>query len=154
VMWDDLLATAAFITLYAVRFDSHTRELSFVNGGHHPALLRHADGTVEDLDSFGMPLGLLPDPPYEEGTRILDPGDLVVIFSDGIVEARGSDATMYGTPRLRDLVANAGTGSADALLASLREDLRQFLSGAVQDDDVTLVVLKVESPGSDRSLSP
>jgi sigma-B regulation protein RsbU (phosphoserine phosphatase) len=109
---------------------------------------------VEDLDSFGMPLGLLPDPPYEEGSRILEPGDLVVMFSDGIVEARSPDATMYGTPRLRQLVSKAGTGSADALLTSLREDLLQFQAGAIQDDDVTLVVLKVEASESDRSLVP
>jgi sigma-B regulation protein RsbU (phosphoserine phosphatase) len=152
VMWDDLLATAAFITMYAASFDSCTRELTFVNCGHHPALLRHDDGSVEDLDSFGMPLGLLPDPPYEEGSRILEPGELVVMFSDGIVEARAPDASMYGTPRLRQLVSKAGTGSADDLLASLREDLLQFQSGAIQDDDVTLVVLKVESSESDRGL--
>ena len=95
-----------------------------------------------------MPLGLLPDPPYEEGTRVLDPGDLVVIFSDGIVEARAPDTMMYGTPRLRELVSRAGTGTAEALLASLLADLGEFQAGAAQDDDVTLVVLRVASPGS------
>jgi sigma-B regulation protein RsbU (phosphoserine phosphatase) len=154
VMWEDLLATGVFITLFAVSFDSSTRQLSYVNGGHHPALLRHPDGSVEDLDSFGMPLGLVPDPSYEEGLRVLEPGDLVVMFSDGIVEARAPDSMMYGTQRLRELVANAGTGSADALLASLLDDLHDFMAGAVQDDDVTLVVLQVEPQGcQERRLS-
>ncbi len=154
VMWDDLVATAVFITLYAVRFDSRSRELRYVNGGHHPALLRHLDSSVEDLDSDGMPLGLLPDPPYEEGIRILEPGDLLVMFSDGIVEARAPDTTMYGTQRLRELVAKAGTGSADELLASILEDLGDFRAGVAQDDDVTLVVLQVALPGcSGRTLA-
>jgi serine phosphatase RsbU (regulator of sigma subunit) len=150
VMWDDLVATAAFITLYAVRFDSSTRELTYVNGGHHPALLRHLDGSVEDLDADGMPLGLLSDTPYQEVTRVLEPGDLVVMFSDGIVEASAPDATMYGTQRLRQLVANAGPGSAEATLATLLADLKEYLAGAVQDDDVTVVVLQVAPFAGER----
>ncbi len=150
VMWDDLVATAVFITLFAVRYDPSTRQLGYVNGGHHPALLRHRDGSVEELDSDGMPLGLIADPPYEEGSRMLEPGALVVIFSDGIVEARAPDATMYGTPRLRELVAKQGNGSAGALVRSLLDDLDRFRGGVTQDDDVTVVVLRVDSP-NDRA---
>jgi serine phosphatase RsbU (regulator of sigma subunit) len=145
VMWDDLVATAVFITLFAVQYESASRRLRYVNCGHHPALLRHPDGSVEELDSDGMPLGLLPDPPYEEGEQVLEPGALVMIFSDGIVEARDPDATMYGTARLLELVAKAGNGSAEDLVTSVLDDLDHFRAGAAQDDDVTLVVLRVDS---------
>lgn len=152
VMWDDLVATGVFITLFAVRYNSASRSLGYVNGGHHPALLRHPDGSVEELDSEGMPLGLLPDPPYEQGTHVLEPGAVVVIFSDGIVEARAPDKTMYGTPRLREIVGMAGTGSADDVLRSVLDDLTGFRAGIAQDDDVTLVVLRVAEP-SDQGLA-
>ncbi len=150
VMWDDLVATAVFITLFAVRYDSGTRQLGYVNGGHHPALLRHPDGSVEELDSDGMPFGLLPDPPYVEGTQVLEPGAVVVIFSDGIVEARAPDGAMYGTPRLRELVSGAGTGTAEDLVAVLLEDLASFRAGTAPDDDVTLVVLRVDPDDTDE----
>jgi sigma-B regulation protein RsbU (phosphoserine phosphatase) len=101
---------------------------------------------VEELDSDGMPLGLLPDPPYQEGEQVLEPGALLMIFSDGIVEARDPDATMYGTARLLELVAKAGSGSAEDLVISVLDDLDHFRAGAAQDDDVTLVVLRVHSP--------
>ncbi len=81
---------------------------------------------------------------------MLEPGALVVIFSDGIVEARAPDATMYGTPRLRELVAKQGNGSAGALVRSLLDDLDRFRGGVTQDDDVTVVVLRVDSP-NDRA---
>jgi serine phosphatase RsbU (regulator of sigma subunit) len=144
VMWDDLVATGVFITLFAVRYHPRTRRLTYVNGGHHPALLRHPDGSVDELDCDGMPLGLLPDPPYEERTEDLEAGALVVIFSDGIVEARAPDGAMYGSARLRELVASAGSGSAEHLVGSVLGDLDDFRSGTAQDDDVTLVVLRVD----------
>jgi len=152
-MWDDLVATAVFITLFAVRYDPTSRELGYVNCGHHPALLRHPDGSVEELNSDGMPLGLLPDPPYQEGRRVLEPGALVVLFSDGIVEARAPDATMYGTPRLQELVARAGDRSAQELVTCMLDDLKSFRAGTAQDDDVTLVVLRVSCADEDAEES-
>lgn len=144
VMWADLVATAAFITIFVARYEPTTRRLSFVNGGHHPALLGHPDGSVEDLDCDGMPLGLLPDPPYEQGSRVLEPGSTVVIFSDGIVEGQSPEGVMYGTSRLREIVAGAAVGSAADLVACVLDDLQRFQAGATQDDDVTLVVLRVD----------
>ncbi|MDX6309460.1 MAG: hypothetical protein QOI06_2506 [Nocardioidaceae bacterium] len=149
VMWADLVATAAFITIFVVRYDPTTRRLSYVNGGHHPALLRHPDGSVEDLDCDGMPLGLLPDPPYEEGSRMLEPGSTVVIFSDGIVEGQSPEGVMYGTSRLREIITTKGEGPAADLVTCVLDDLQRFQAGATQDDDVTLVVLRVD-PNEER----
>ena len=110
VMWDDLLATSVFITLLAVRYDPETREIRCVNGGHHPALVRHPSGQVEELTCRGMALGLVPETSYVEETEVLEPGALIVMFSDGVVEARAPDDGLYGTTRLRDLVSHAPGG--------------------------------------------
>lgn len=85
------------------RYDPATRELRYVNGGHHPALLRHPDGSIEELDSDGMPFGLLPDPPYQEGIVVLEPGAPVLIFSDGVQARAQGDAC--GRPRARPRTA-------------------------------------------------
>lgn len=96
-----------------------------------------------------MPLGLLPEPPYVEGAWVLERGALVVMFSDGIVEAQGPDGALYGTARLRELVGRAGTGSAQELVRSVLDDLDAFRAETAQDDDVTLVVLGADSPAVD-----
>ena len=143
VMWDDLVATSVFITLFAVRYDPRTGKLSYVNGGHHPALLRRRDGSVLDLNADGMPLGVLPDVRYEEGDGHLGPGDALLIFSDGVVEAQSPGGALYGTARLRQLVAKTGNCSAQGLVDTVLNDLERFRSGAKQEDDITLVAANV-----------
>jgi len=144
-MWDDLLATGLFITVYAVALQPGCRRMSFVNGGHHPALLRQPDGRVEELNSEGMPIGLLPDPGYEHGSVDLETGSVVLVFSDGVVENRAPDGGLFGTPRLVDFLARHGgePDLVDRLLATLQE----HRAGAPQQDDVTVVELRIAPAG-------
>lgn len=144
VMWDDLVATGVFITLFVIRYDSRTGGVSYVNGGHHPALLRHRDGSVVELEVDGMPLGVLPDHRYDEGAKSLKPGDALLIFSDGLVEARSPDGAMLGTDRLREVVA-AGDGCAQDLVDRVLADVKAFRAGVQQDDDITLLALSVST---------
>ncbi len=143
-MWDDLLATGLFITVFCLSFEPSTRQVRFVNGGHHPALLRHPDGRVEELDSDGMPIGLLPDPGYEEGRAELAPGSVVLVFSDGVVETRAPGGELFGTARLVDLLAEHG-GKPD-VIDRLLAALAGHRAGAAQQDDVTVVELRVDPP--------
>ena len=142
VMWDDLVATEAFITVFAARYEPQTRCLQYVNAGHQPALLHRADGSAGELNSDGMPFGILPSPGYEESTRQLAPGDVVLMFSDGVVEATSPDGVPYGTGGLQALLAQ-GTRSASDLLTRVLSDLDDFQGSGVQDDDITVVALHV-----------
>jgi serine phosphatase RsbU (regulator of sigma subunit) len=142
VMWDDLVATEAFITVFAARYEPHTRCLNYVNAGHQPALLHRADGTADELNSDGMPFGIVPSPGYEESTRQLAPGDAVLMFSDGVVEASSPEGVSYGTGALHALLAQ-GTRSASNLLTRVLADLAAFQGFGVQDDDITIVALHV-----------
>lgn len=144
MMWDDLVSTEAFITVFAARFDPTLRLLRYVNGGHHPALLRRRDGSIEELTSEGMPFGLISSPSYEENSRVLEPGDVVLIFSDGLVEANAPDGTEFGTPRLRELLAKSRPCSADDLVTDVLAALRRFLEEGPQEDDVTIAALIVQ----------
>jgi sigma-B regulation protein RsbU (phosphoserine phosphatase) len=146
LMWDDLAATGLFITVFCIRYEPATRTLRYVNGGHHPALLRRAGGTTAGLDGDGWPLGLIPDPDFEEHSLVLDAGDAVLVFSDGIVEERSPTGEMFGTDRLTQLV----TGTAGPLLQPLLDAARGWRGPALQQDDVTLLELRVAPEGDGR----
>jgi serine phosphatase RsbU (regulator of sigma subunit) len=89
-----------------------------------------------------MPLGLMPEMPYEEEETILVPEDGVLFYSDGVVEAHDSQGVMFGAPRLRDLLAGYRTRGT-ALTTVLLEELKRFTGeGWEQEDDITLVTLQ------------
>ena len=143
VMWEDLVATEAFITLFIGRYDPTTRQLHYVNAGHQPALLAHLDGTTEELDSDGMPFGILASPTFEEKTSQLTPGDLLLIFSDGVVEASSPGGTEFGSQGLRALLTADVRHSAEVTVAHVLRHLADFRVDGTQDDDITLVGLHV-----------
>ena len=129
-----------FVTcLYAV-LDPDTGLLQFANAGHELPYRRSVDG-MNELRATGMPLGLMPGMPYEEKEVALTPGESVLFYSDGLVEAHNPQAEMFGFPRLRELVASHPGGSA--LIEFLLAELAQF-TGAQweQEDDVTMVTLE------------
>src|SRR5262249_32002222 len=84
----DFERTGSFVTLFHGRLDAQARRLSFVDAGHGHAFLRRAGGEVEGLAPGGEPVGFLVGEPYEEGTLTFRPGDTLVVYSDGLVEAR------------------------------------------------------------------
>ena len=148
VMWDDLVATEAFITLFVTRYEPHTQLLHYVNAGHQPALLCHADGSTEELDSDGVPIGILEDASFEQQTRQLAPGDVVLVVSDGVVETVAPDGSFFGADGveavLRRCRARPSTETVAALLAALAERRGEH----PQADDVTVVGLRVLEPGA------
>jgi serine phosphatase RsbU (regulator of sigma subunit) len=105
-------------------------------------ICRRGGGEAGELRATGMPLGLLPDTLYEEGETALTPGDLLLFYSDGLVEAHNPEREMFGLARLNSLLAET-LPDGPALLGELREALATFTGvGWEQEDDVTLVVLQ------------
>jgi serine phosphatase RsbU (regulator of sigma subunit)/pSer/pThr/pTyr-binding forkhead associated (FHA) protein len=132
-----------FITFVVAVVDLSTFALTLVNAGHMPPLLRRAGHTkVEDLGDpiVGLPLGVV-DHPYEEMVLQLEPGDAVVLYTDGVSEARNPKGDLYGTERLRAVV---GSSPADmsSLGTKLLADVRQFAGNRAQSDDLTLVCFR------------
>src|SRR3954447_9529683 len=129
-----------FVTcLYGV-LDVESGRLRFANAGHDLPYVKTADGVVE-LRARGMPLGLMPGMPYEEKEITLEPGDSVLLHSDGIVEAHDPRREMFGFPRLKETVAKAPGGQE--LIDRVLRDLAAFTgSGAEQEDDITMVTLE------------
>ena len=130
-----------FVTCLTALLDSRTGRLQYANAGHDLPYLRHAEG-VSELRATGMPLGLMPNMSYEQKEAVLEAGNSVLLYSDGLVEAHDPKREMFGVPRLRRLIAehDAEEGS---LVDLLLEELSSFVGeGWEQEDDITLVTLQ------------
>jgi serine phosphatase RsbU (regulator of sigma subunit) len=130
-----------FVTFILVMLDTKKHSLAIVNGGHMAPLVRHADGSVEDLgeDAVGVPIGVVEGFPFQSVERALKPGDTVVIYTDGVSEAMNPASDLYGVSTLRAFVARTGGGPAQVGPA-IREDVKRHAAGRPQNDDITLMV--------------
>ena len=136
-----------FVTcLYSV-LDPAKRTLRFANAGHGMAFRRSAQG-VSELRATGMPLGLMPNMQYDESEVQLDPGDTVLLQSDGLAEAHNARKEMFGFPRVKQLM-NDHPGGPD-LVDTLVAELERFTAGGwLYEDDVTLLAIEcLAEPGS------
>jgi anti-sigma regulatory factor (Ser/Thr protein kinase) len=129
-----------FVTCLYMVLDPTTGHVRYANAGHNLPYARTADGVVE-FRATGMPLGLLPGLAYEEKEAQIAPGDSVLLYSDGIVEAHDPAGEMYGFPRLKADMADDVDGPE--LLDALLDRLRAFTgSDWEQEDDITMVALR------------
>jgi PAS domain S-box-containing protein len=129
-----------FVTCLAALLDSTTGRLQYANAGHDPPYVRHASG-VSRLRATGMPLGLMPDMTYEEKEITLQPGESLLLYSDGLVEAHSPHQEMFGFPRMQKHVgAHSGSGRLiDSLLAELERFTGEHWE---QEDDITLLTIQ------------
>jgi serine phosphatase RsbU (regulator of sigma subunit)/pSer/pThr/pTyr-binding forkhead associated (FHA) protein len=136
-----------FVTLFYAELDPITGVLSFINAGHNPPLIVHAGGTVENLSSGGLPLGIRPDATYREGRTQLQNGDVLVIYSDGVSEAPNAEGEEFGTARLQEVVARNIDASAAGIRDRIEAALTKFAQGTPASDDITLVIAKRMAEG-------
>ena len=131
-----------FITLFVAELDPSTGEIRFINAGHNPPLLGRADGTVEQLASGGLPLGIMPMASYDVGTASLGVGDSLVIYSDGVSEANNPKEEEFGLDRLTNVIKANIKASASGIRDKVESALSQFTDTAPANDDITLVIVK------------
>lgn len=132
-----------FTTAFLAEFDSRTRNLTYINAGHNTPILRRSSGAIERLTNGGLPLGIMADAAYESGTVTLQPGDWLVIFTDGLVEALNPKNEEYEEPRVLNILQNGVTATPEELLSRLMADLDTFVGATPQHDDVTCMLIKV-----------
>jgi sigma-B regulation protein RsbU (phosphoserine phosphatase) len=116
--------------------------LIYSNAGHNPPLLRRADGSCEWLGIGATPLGAFPGIDYEEGQIQLDDGDCLVLFTDGVTEADAGDGDFFGEKGLERIVHEHRHASAESLVESVRDAVRQHAGPNGVNDDMTLIVVK------------
>jgi serine phosphatase RsbU (regulator of sigma subunit)/pSer/pThr/pTyr-binding forkhead associated (FHA) protein len=143
----DNIPANRFVTLFFAELDPITGVLSFVNAGHNPPLIVHSGGTVENLSSGGLPLGIKPDAVFREGRTQLKNGDVLVIYSDGVSEAPNAQGEEFGVMRLQDVVARNIDASAAGIRDRIEAALTKFAQGTPASDDITLVIVKRQADG-------
>lgn len=148
-----------FVTLFYAELDPESGALSFLNAGHNPPLIVHAAGTVEQLASGGLPLGIKRDAEYREGRTQLQLGDVLVIYSDGVTEAASPSGEEFGPTRLYETVSRNVDASAAGIRDRIESALTKFSQGTQAADDITLVIVKRQtearrSAASSGSVAP
>jgi phosphoserine phosphatase RsbU/P len=131
-----------YATLFYGVVDEATRTLHYVNAGHNPPMVIRPDGSTIWLTTGGAPVGLFPDSIYEEGSVQLGSGDLILAYTDGVVESLNPSHREWGTEGLRIAATESVAESADDMVEAIMESMDQF-SHAYQTDDATVAVIRV-----------
>ncbi|MBI2956311.1 MAG: PP2C family protein-serine/threonine phosphatase [Acidobacteria bacterium] len=131
-----------FTTAFCAELDPAARILRYINAGHNPPVLRRASGAIERLEEGGLPLGIEPAAGYEAGSAMLSPRDLLLIFTDGLIEAVSKAGEEYGEDRLLEWLRNLPEETAADTLRRLMASIDSFAAAAPQHDDITCLVLR------------
>jgi len=132
---DERYATAVLAVL-----EPETGVVRYANAGHNPPLVVRGDGSLEELWSTGIPLGMMADAEYTAEEVTLERGDTIVIYTDGVTEARNRQGEEYEPWRLKAVCCKHCSSSAEALGRAVAADLDAFTDGAPYDDDRTIVI--------------
>jgi sigma-B regulation protein RsbU (phosphoserine phosphatase) len=117
--------------------------MTYVNAGHVPPLVvRAAQGTAEELRVPGMALGVLPNERFGEHTSHLKPGDALILYTDGVIDAMNAEQEMFGLERLKRLARDHRYEEAQKLAETIDQAVSDFVGDSVQFDDFTLVVAR------------
>ena len=141
----DNTPTNRYVTLFYSELDAHSHQLTYINAGHNPPLLARASGEVTRLDVGGFPVGITPDGEYREGWVQMEPGDVLVIYSDGVTESLSEQDEEFGEARLIEVVQKNRGRTAAGLRDRIDEALTRFVGKAKTVDDLTLVIVKRNS---------
>jgi len=131
-----------FVTLFAAELDPKNGALRYINAGHNPPLIGRVDGTIVQLSSGGFPLGIMPGAEFEVGETHLNPGESLVVYSDGVSEANNIRDEEFGLDRLAEVVRNNLKASAAGMRDKVESALSAFTMTAPANDDITLVIVK------------
>jgi phosphoserine phosphatase RsbU/P len=131
-----------FTTAVLAEYEPATRRFTYVNAGHNAPVLRRRNGTLEILDTGGLPLGIHAGALYQTATLDLQPGDALILFTDGVVEAFNEKNEEFGNPRWNSTIQNLPQLSAQDSLRYLMAPVDQFVGLTRQSDDITCLVFR------------
>src|SRR5271157_4207390 len=131
-----------FTTAFLAEYDPVRRTFDYINAGHNNPILRRAGGQIERLDVGGLPFGIQPEVQYPSATVTLAPGDWLIIFTDGLVEAVNARQEEYGEPRVMNVIEAGKADEPETMLKRLMAELDLFVGTTPQHDDVTCMLVK------------
>jgi phosphoserine phosphatase RsbU/P len=131
-----------FTTAFLAELDPATGDLSYLCAGHNPPILKREDGSFERLRSDNIPLGIELKEDYKTGFTRLEPHDLLVIYTDGVTEARNEERNEFGEARLLSIIQVAGGERSALTLSNIMRNLDGFVGAAPQHDDITCMIVR------------
>ena len=131
-----------FVTLFYGVLDWKTGTITYSNAGHNPPILRRADGTIEHLMDGGVALGVLPDARYDDRPIALHPGDLLVLFTDGVSEAESPEGEQFGTLRIEQEMHRLAGSTAAEIVEGIETAVLTWAGSRGQNDDLTLMAIR------------
>ena len=134
-----------FVTVFYAIYNTKTGEVNYCNAGHNSPYITHADGTVESLPiSSNCMIGAIEGLEFNEGTLVLEKGDMLTMYTDGVNEAVNPSFEEYGNQRLNDTLAAMHGKTCKETIDGLLESVKTFADGAEQSDDITVLAIKRE----------
>ena len=136
-----------FVTYVLAVLDLNTHEITLVNAGHMSPLIRKGDGSIDEFDEnlIGVPVGIMEEYPYEIATRTIEPGEMIVLITDGVDEAMDPDGNLYTKNRVVEFVSSNSSSDAEELGTALLADVRKHANGRDQNDDITIMTFSRNS---------
>jgi len=142
-VFDDLSRTELFISMFYLSIGLTDKTLRYANAGHNrPLLYRAASQTIAELDADGMIFGVRREVEFFEEQSVLQAGDIILLYTDGITEAENQDGTFFGEQRLRDLLLELKEMPAQQIIDGLLEQVRIFSGSHNFNDDISVVIVK------------
>jgi sigma-B regulation protein RsbU (phosphoserine phosphatase) len=134
-------ATERYATVFYGVLEKDGR-FEYVNAGHVPPLLRRSTGEIEALNPASFPVGLFAEAEFQADHVVLQPGDFLTMYSDGVPEAANAEREFFEEDGLRRILADFKDGSVDQLAAAIREAIKAFTAGVPQADDITVLIFR------------
>jgi sigma-B regulation protein RsbU (phosphoserine phosphatase) len=139
-----------FVTIFACELDLETGVVAYSDGGHEMPIRLRADGRVQVMHKVGgLALGFLADYKYQVGEITLDPGDSLILYTDGVNEAMNTANQMFKIDRITETLSTGAPGdTSEDIAGTLLHEVRGFVGGAPQSDDITILVVRWNGPAS------
>ena len=132
-----------FVTLFYLRYFISTQEIAYINSGHNPPIiLKGKDKSIHQLNTDGTPAGFLENAKYEAKSQLFEQGDLLVMYTDGFIEAKNKKNKMYGEQKLIDVIRSNRSLSAPKLIDKIYSEVYDYSDRMTQSDDMTIMVIE------------
>lgn len=141
LLWESIERNQ-FVTAFYGVLDASNKTLAYTNAGHNPPLILDKDGNARFLERGGLPLGMFKDTRYYEYYLSIEPGQVIVLYTDGVTEALNPEGVEYGRERLQAAVLAAQNLSAREIISSIHRDVIEWTRGRGADDDITFFIIK------------
>jgi sigma-B regulation protein RsbU (phosphoserine phosphatase) len=142
-VYTDLQSTGSFVTMFSGLYEPKTSIFRYSNAGHNPSILLPASvSEYKALDIGGMPVGIIPDAKFPNAEILLREGDIIVMYTDGIVEADNGKDELFGLERLCNVVDKNRDSDAEEVREAILSEVDSYTDGSLLADDTTVVVLK------------